>query len=68
MRLVTHYDVDREGCELALAALAEVAAGVGSLRRSSDRNRPMKRVCCWGAGKPSSAVPGSLAGVIAIHG
>lgn len=24
MRLVTHYDVDREGCELALAALAEV--------------------------------------------
>ena len=26
MRLVTHYDVDREGCELALAALAEVAA------------------------------------------
>jgi len=28
MRLVTHYDVDREGCELALAALAEVAAGV----------------------------------------
>jgi len=30
MRLVTHYDVDREGCELALAALAEVAAGVHS--------------------------------------
>ena len=30
MRLVTHYDVDREGCELALAALAEVAAGVGA--------------------------------------
>ena len=29
MRLVTHYDVDREGCELALAALAEVAAGLG---------------------------------------
>jgi threonine aldolase len=28
MRLVTHYDVDREGCELALAALAEVAVGV----------------------------------------
>ncbi len=27
MRLVTHYDVDREGCELALAALAEVTAG-----------------------------------------
>ena len=26
MRLVTHYDVDREGCEMALAALAEVAA------------------------------------------
>jgi threonine aldolase len=26
MRLVTHYDVDREGCELALAAIAEVAA------------------------------------------
>jgi hypothetical protein len=25
---VTHYDVDREGCELALAALAEVAATV----------------------------------------
>ncbi len=24
MRLVTYYDVDREGCELALAALAEV--------------------------------------------
>jgi threonine aldolase len=34
MRLVTHYDVDREGCELALAALAEVAAGVGSLAAS----------------------------------
>ena len=31
MRLVTHYDVDREGCEMALAAFAEVAAGVGSL-------------------------------------
>jgi threonine aldolase len=31
MRLVTHYDVDREGCEMALAALAEVAAGVGSV-------------------------------------
>jgi len=31
MRLVTHHDVDREGCEMALAALAEVAAGVGSL-------------------------------------
>jgi len=30
MRLVTHYDVDREGCELALAALAEVTAGVGT--------------------------------------
>jgi threonine aldolase len=30
MRLVTHYDVDREGCEMALAALAEVAAKVGS--------------------------------------
>jgi threonine aldolase len=30
MRAVTHYDVDREGCELALAALAEVAAGVHS--------------------------------------
>ncbi|HLY16251.1 MAG TPA: GntG family PLP-dependent aldolase [Bryobacteraceae bacterium] len=29
MRLVTHYDVDREGCEMALSALAEVAAGVG---------------------------------------
>ncbi len=27
MRLVTHYDVDREGCEMALAALAEVGAG-----------------------------------------
>jgi len=26
MRLVTHYDVDREGCELALAAIAEVTA------------------------------------------
>jgi threonine aldolase len=26
MRLVTHYDVDREGCEMALSALAEVAA------------------------------------------
>jgi len=26
MRLVTHYDVDREGCELALAEVAEVAA------------------------------------------
>ena len=34
MRLVTHYDVDREGCELALAALAEVAAGVGSVAAS----------------------------------
>jgi threonine aldolase len=31
MRLVTHYDVDREGCELALAALAEVAAEVASV-------------------------------------
>ena len=30
MRLVTHYDVDREGCEMALTALAEVAAGVHS--------------------------------------
>jgi threonine aldolase len=30
MRLVTHYDVDREGCELALAAIAEVAAVVHS--------------------------------------
>jgi threonine aldolase len=30
MRLVTHYDVDREGCELALAALAEVTAQVQS--------------------------------------
>jgi threonine aldolase len=30
MRLVTHYDVDREGCEIALAALAEVTAGVHS--------------------------------------
>ncbi len=30
MRLVTHYDVDREGCELALAAMAEVAANVHS--------------------------------------
>jgi threonine aldolase len=28
LRLLTHYDVDREGCELALAAVAEVAAGV----------------------------------------
>ncbi len=28
MRLVTHYDVDREGCEIALAAMAEVTAGV----------------------------------------
>ena len=34
MRLVTHYDVDREGCEMALAALAEVAAGVGSVAAS----------------------------------
>ena len=34
MRVVTHYDVDREGCELARAALAEVAAGVGSLAAS----------------------------------
>jgi len=34
LRLVTHYDVDREGCELALAALADVAAGVGSLATS----------------------------------
>jgi len=31
MRLVTHYDVDREGCEMALAVVAEVAAGVGSV-------------------------------------
>jgi len=31
MRLVTHYDVDREGCELALAALAEVTAGVDAI-------------------------------------
>jgi threonine aldolase len=35
MRLVTHYDVDREGCEMALAAVAEVtgevAAGVNSM-------------------------------------
>jgi threonine aldolase len=31
MRLVTHYDVDREGCEMALAAMAEVTAGVGSV-------------------------------------
>ncbi|MFN7993117.1 MAG: low specificity L-threonine aldolase [Bryobacteraceae bacterium] len=30
MRLVTHYDVDREGYELALAALAEVVASVHS--------------------------------------
>jgi len=34
MRLVTHYDVDRAGCELALAALAEVVAGVRSLATS----------------------------------
>jgi threonine aldolase len=34
LRLVTHYDVDREGCEMALAVLAEVAAGVGSLAAS----------------------------------
>jgi hypothetical protein len=27
MRVVTHYDVDREGCEMALAELAEVVAG-----------------------------------------
>ena len=30
MRLVTHYDVDREGCEMALAALSEVAAFSGA--------------------------------------
>jgi len=30
MRAVTHYDVDREGCELALSALAEVVARVPS--------------------------------------
>jgi threonine aldolase len=30
MRAVTHYDVDREGCELAVAALAEVVTGVPS--------------------------------------
>jgi hypothetical protein len=30
MRLVTHYDVDREGCEMALAALAEVATFSGA--------------------------------------
>jgi threonine aldolase len=34
MRLVTHYDVDREGCEMALAALAEVA------RRSAAQTPP----------------------------
>jgi hypothetical protein len=34
MRVVTHYDRDREGCEMALAALAEVAAGVGSIAAS----------------------------------
>jgi len=32
MRLVTHYDVDREGCELALAAMAEVTAGVAAVQ------------------------------------
>jgi hypothetical protein len=36
MRLVTHHDVNREGCEMALAALAEVAAGVGSVAGLRD--------------------------------
>jgi threonine aldolase len=30
MRAVTHYDVDRAACELALQAVAEIAAGVSS--------------------------------------
>ena len=30
LRAVTHYDVDREGCELALAAMAEVAANAST--------------------------------------
>jgi hypothetical protein len=33
MRLVTHHDVNREGCEMALA---EVAAGVGSVAGLRD--------------------------------
>jgi hypothetical protein len=28
MRLVTHYDVDREGCEMALAALAAICRAI----------------------------------------
>ena len=32
MRAVTHYDVDRAGCEFALNALAEIAAGAAVAR------------------------------------
>jgi len=35
LRLVTHYDVDREGVELAVRAIAEVA---GALQRSSTQS------------------------------
>jgi threonine aldolase len=31
MRLVTHYDVDREGCELALTEVAHALAGAAAL-------------------------------------
>ena len=30
MRAVTHYDVDRAGCEFALQAIGEIAAGASS--------------------------------------
>ena len=32
MRAVTHYDVDRAGCEFALNAVAEIAAGAAVAR------------------------------------
>ena len=32
MRAVTHYDVDREGCELALAEVADVVVHATALR------------------------------------
>ena len=35
LRVVTHYDVDREGAEIALAAIAEVAGG---LQRSTTQS------------------------------
>ena len=30
MRAVTHYDVDRAGCEFALKSIAGIAAGASS--------------------------------------